>query len=52
MGEAALTEAYNFAVDALRRFRDEHLRMVGLYIVGPSCRGPHHARAPITHCEA
>ena len=39
MGDAALTEAYNAAVDALRRFRDAHLRIVALYIVGPSHRG-------------
>jgi len=38
MGDAALTEAYNAAVDALRRFRDAHLRIVALYIVGPSHR--------------
>ena len=32
MGDAALTEAYNInaAVDALRRFRDAHLRIVVL----------------------
>jgi indoleamine 2,3-dioxygenase len=42
MGDAALTEAYNAAVDALRRFRDAHLRIVALYIVGPSHRGAHH----------
>jgi indoleamine 2,3-dioxygenase len=39
MGDAALTEAYNAAVDGLRRFRDAHLRIVALYIVGPSHRG-------------
>lgn len=38
MGDAALTEAYNAALDALRRFRDAHLRIVALYIVGPSHR--------------
>ena len=42
MGDDALTEAYNAAVDALRRFRDAHLRIVALYIVGPSHRGAHH----------
>jgi indoleamine 2,3-dioxygenase len=52
MGDAALTEAYNAAVDALRRFRDAHLRIVALYIVGPSRRGPPHAHAPIAHCRA
>lgn len=38
MGDAGLTEAYNSALDALRRFRDAHLRIVALYIVGPSHR--------------
>jgi indoleamine 2,3-dioxygenase len=41
IGDAALTEAYNAAVDALRRFRDAHLCIVALYIVGPSHRGVH-----------
>ena len=41
IGDAALTEAYNAAVDALRRFRDAHLRIVALYIIGPSRRGAH-----------
>ena len=41
MDDAALTEAYNAALDALRRFRDAHLRIVALYIVGPSHRGAH-----------
>jgi len=45
------TEAYNAAVDALCRFRDAHLRIVALYIVGPSCHGPPHARAPIANCN-
>jgi indoleamine 2,3-dioxygenase len=46
MGDAALTEAYNAAVDGLRRFRDAHLRIVALYIVGPSHRGgAHHTSA-------
>lgn len=50
MGDAALTEAYNAAVDALRRFRDAHLRIVALYIVSPS----HHAPtcAPVAQSEA
>jgi indoleamine 2,3-dioxygenase len=52
MGDAALTEAYNAAVDALRRFRDAHLRIVAMYIVGPSRRGPPHARAPIARFPA
>ena len=41
MDDAALTEAYNAALDALRSFRDAHLRIVALYIVGPSHRGAH-----------
>ena len=41
IGDVALTEAYNTAVDALRRFRDAHLRIVALYIIGPSRRGAH-----------
>ena len=41
MGDAALTEAYNAAVDALRRFRDAHLRIVALYIIGPSHHSAH-----------
>jgi indoleamine 2,3-dioxygenase len=52
MGDAALTEAYNAAVDALRRFRDAHLRIVAMYIVGPSRRGPPHAHARIAHLQA
>jgi indoleamine 2,3-dioxygenase len=51
MGDAALTEAYNAAVDALRRFRDAHLRIVALYIIGPSRRLPPHAYAPVAHCQ-
>jgi indoleamine 2,3-dioxygenase len=47
MGDAALTEAYNAAVDSLRRFRDAHLRIVALYIIGPSHRGaPNFAASP------
>ncbi|KAF7793714.1 hypothetical protein EIP86_004830 [Pleurotus ostreatoroseus] len=34
-----LTEAYNVAVSALKVFRDAHVRIVALYIVGPSTRG-------------
>lgn len=37
-GNAALTDAYNAALDALRRLRDAHLRIVTLYIIGPSHR--------------
>ena len=52
MGDAALTEAYNATVDALRRFRDTHLRIVALYIVGPSRRGPHpSATAPTPQAQ-
>jgi indoleamine 2,3-dioxygenase len=53
MGDAALTEAYNAAVDALRRFRDAHLSIVALYIVGPSHRGAHtSATAPPPRAQA
>ena len=45
MGDAALTEAYNAALDALRRFRDAHLSIVALYIVSPSHRGTHTSAA-------
>ena len=34
-----LREAYNDAVLALKEFRDAHLQIVALYIVGPSRRG-------------
>lgn len=52
MGDAALTEAYNAALDALRRFRDAHLRIVALYIVGPSHRGaPTSATAPTPRAQ-
>ncbi|KAI0695396.1 Indoleamine 2,3-dioxygenase [Cytidiella melzeri] len=33
-----LTEAYNAAVTALKVFRDAHVRIVAMYIVGPSRR--------------
>ncbi|GJE89819.1 indoleamine 2,3-dioxygenase [Phanerochaete sordida] len=36
--DAKLTEAYNAAVGALKVFRDAHVRIVALYIVGPSRR--------------
>ncbi|KAH9051924.1 Indoleamine 2,3-dioxygenase [Lactarius vividus] len=39
-GSAALTDAYNAALAGLRRLRDAHLRIVTLYIVGPSHRAP------------
>ncbi|KAF8502755.1 Indoleamine 2,3-dioxygenase [Russula emetica] len=48
MGDAALTEAYNASVDALRRFREAHLRIVALYIVGPSHRGAHTSTSATT----
>ena len=52
MGDEALTEAYNAAVDALRRFRDAHLRIVALYIIGPSRRCAHtSATAPTPHAQ-
>ncbi|KAI0260420.1 tryptophan 2,3-dioxygenase [Gloeopeniophorella convolvens] len=38
MDDAALTDAYNAALDALRRFRDAHMRIVAIFIVGPSRR--------------
>ena len=37
-GDAALTDAYNASLAALRRMRDAHLRLVALYIIGPSHR--------------
>ena len=39
-GDAALTDAYNASLAALRRLRDAHLRLVALYIIGPSHRAP------------
>ena len=39
-GDAALTDAYNASLAALRRLRDSHLRIVAMYIVGPSHRAP------------
>lgn len=36
--DAKLTEAYNTAVSALKVFRDAHVRIVAIYIVGPSRR--------------
>lgn len=44
-GDAALTDAYNASLAALRRLRDAHLRLVALYIVGPSHRAPAAAAA-------
>ena len=45
-GKAPLTDAYNAALSALRGLRDAHLRIVTLYIIGPSHRAPSasHAR--------
>ncbi|KAH9037327.1 Indoleamine 2,3-dioxygenase [Lactarius hengduanensis] len=45
-GSAALTDAYNAALAGLRRLRDAHLRIVALYIVGPSHRAPPASRTP------
>ncbi|KAH9061374.1 Indoleamine 2,3-dioxygenase [Lactarius vividus] len=39
-GDTALTDAYNAALAGLRNLRDAHLRIVTLYIVGPSHRPP------------
>ena len=36
--EPALGEAYNAAVNAMKRFRDGHMRIVALYIMGPARR--------------
>ncbi|CDO71808.1 hypothetical protein BN946_scf184939.g32 [Trametes cinnabarina] len=36
--DAALREAYDIAVTALKQFRDEHVRIVALYILIPSRR--------------
>ncbi|KAI9439567.1 Indoleamine 2,3-dioxygenase [Lactarius indigo] len=45
-GNATLTDAYNAALAGLRRLRDAHLRIVTLYIVGPSHRPPPTSCAP------
>ena len=37
-GDAPLTAAYNAAVSALKVFRDGHVRIVAIYIVGPARR--------------
>lgn len=37
--DADLLEAYNAAVTALKVFRDGHVRIVALYVMGPSKRG-------------
>jgi indoleamine 2,3-dioxygenase len=36
--DAELLESYNLAVKALKTFRDAHIRIVALYIVGPARR--------------
>ena len=41
-----LLQGYNAAVSALREFRDAHLRIVALYIIGPSRRVDAGKRAP------
>jgi len=51
-GNAALTDAYNAALAALRRLRDAHLRIVTLYIVGPSHRAPPASHAPALTVQA
>ena len=38
-GNEELVDAYNAAVKALKEFRDAHVRIVAIYIVGPSRRG-------------
>ena len=38
-GSDTLVEAYNAAVSALKVFRDAHVKIVAIYIVGPSRRG-------------
>jgi indoleamine 2,3-dioxygenase len=37
-GDAELAEGYNLAVTALKGFRDTHVKIVAIYIVGPSRR--------------
>ncbi|GBE88051.1 Indoleamine 2,3-dioxygenase [Sparassis crispa] len=37
-GDEKLLDAYNFVVTALKVFRDEHVRIVALYILSPSKR--------------
>ncbi|KAI9442106.1 Indoleamine 2,3-dioxygenase [Lactarius indigo] len=51
-GGTALTDAYNAALAALRRLRDAHLRIVTLYIVGPSHRSPPASRTPALTVQA
>lgn len=37
-GDPKLVEAYNDAVNAVKQFRDTHIRIVALYIIGPASR--------------
>ena len=37
-GDSVLLEAYNEALTALKEFRDAHMKVVALYIIGPSRR--------------
>ncbi|KAH0832856.1 Indoleamine 2,3-dioxygenase [Lanmaoa asiatica] len=37
-GDPQLVEAYNDAVHAVKQFRDAHIRIVALYIIGPASR--------------
>lgn len=45
-GDSTLLEAYNGALKALKEFRDAHMKVVALYIVGPSRRS-----APLSGAE-
>ncbi|KAH9040653.1 Indoleamine 2,3-dioxygenase [Lactarius pseudohatsudake] len=51
-GDAALTDAYNATLAGLRRLRDAHLRIVTLYIVGPSHRPPPAPRTAVLTVQA
>src|SRR6266702_3431590 len=51
-GNAALTDAYNASLAALRRLRDAHIRIATLYIVGPSRRAPPTSCAPALTVQA
>lgn len=48
-GETGLTEAYNSALLALKAFRDEHIKIVTLYVLSPS---KHVAQAQATTPKA
>ncbi|KAH0833375.1 Indoleamine 2,3-dioxygenase [Lanmaoa asiatica] len=43
-GDTKLVEAYNNAVRAVKQFRDAHIRIVALYIIGPASRERRAAR--------